>query len=180
MNRWDKNWVWMRGHVNWLEDCKDHLTLTMIREDFNDFEQMQSWQNMGFTPRTGAMFDMRYANQPPLTQRLIEYVESYNLEHVGVSYYRMDPSDNLPYHRDLYSRYISLFNLENRKKDIVRMIFFPENRKPGHIFEIDNTIVDWKAGDWVAWRYDAPHLAANMGHTPRYSIQVTGVMRENI
>lgn len=180
MNRWDKDWTWMRGHVNWLTDYKDHRTLPMVREEFNDEEQMQDWVNMGFSPRTGAMFDMRHTNQPPLTQIFIEYAESRGLENIGISYYRMDPGDNLPYHRDLYRKYISLFNLEYRKKDIVRMIFFPEDRSPGHIFEIENKIIDWKAGDWVAWRYDAPHLAANMGNTPRYSIQLTGVMRENI
>lgn len=180
MNRWDNNWSWMRGHVNWLENTTDHLTLKMIREEFNDNWQIDNWKIQGHTPRTGAMFDMRFVNQPPITQKLIDYVEKQGLEHVGVSYYRMDPGDNLPYHNDSYSKYISLFNLEKRKKNIVRFIFFPEDRQPGHIFEIDGSIVNWRAGDWVAWRFDVPHLAANMGHSPRFSIQVTGVMSENI
>lgn len=174
------NWSWMKGHVNWLEENNSHRGLTMVREDFNDEEQLKAWRLQGFTPRTGAMFDMRYANQPALTQQLIDYVQKQNFEHIGVSYYRMDPGDNLPYHKDTYKKYISVFNLEERKQNIVRYIFFPEHRKPGHIFEVDGNIINWRAGDWVSWRYDTPHMAANFGIEPRYTIQVTGVQREDI
>lgn len=180
MNNWKNDFSWMKGHVTWLEENKDHRCLTMVREDFNDTAQVQAWCNQGFTPRTGFMFDMRHANQPPLTQKLIAYAEDQGLEHIGVSYYRMDPGDNLPYHSDLYVKYISIFNLEHRKKDIIRFIFFPEDRHAGHIFEIDGKLFDWRSGDWIAWKYDTPHLAANLGIVPRYTIQVTGVLRENI
>jgi hypothetical protein len=178
MSQWSTEWTWIKGHVTWLEDSKEHLSLTMVREEFNDIEQSNAWQSQGFNPRTGRLFDMRYENQPLLTQKLIAYAELEGLEHVGVSYYMMESGDNLPYHTDTYNKYISLFNLENRKKKIVRFIFFPEDRKPGHIFEIDGKIFDWKAGDWIAWKWDTPHMAANMGLAPRYSIQVTGVLRE--
>lgn len=174
------DWTWMKGHVTWLEETTDYRSLTMVREKFNDNSQMQAWKTMGFSPRTGALFDMRYPNQPELNKQITEYVEKQGYENIGISYYRMDPGDNLPYHSDLYSRYISIFDLEKRKKDIVRFIFFPEDRKPGHIFEVDGRLIDWRAGDWVAWKYDTPHLAANLGIVSRYTIQVTGVLRENI
>lgn len=180
MNSWTTNWTWMKGHVTWLESVTEHHSLTMVREEFNDTAQIQSWINQGFQPRTGAMFDMRHISQPTITAKLISYVESQGLENVGVSYYRMDPGDNLPIHSDLYKKYISLFNLEDRKENIIRYIFFPEDRQPGHIFEVDGKIIDWRAGDWVAWKYDTIHMAANMGYSPRYTIQVTGVLRENI
>jgi hypothetical protein len=174
------DWTWMKGHVTWLEEVSEHRNLPMVREEFNDSAQMQAWQSMGFTPRTGALYDMRHADQPDLNKQIIEYVEKQGLEHIGVSYYRMDPGDNLPYHSDLYSKYISIFDLEKRKKNIVRFVFFPEHRKPGHIFEVDGKLIDWKAGDWVAWKFDTPHLAANLGIVSRYSIQVTGVLREDL
>jgi hypothetical protein len=180
MNSWKNDFLWTKGHVTWLKESQDYRCLTMVREDFNDTAQVQTWRNQGFTPRTGVMYDMRYVNQPPLTQKLISYVEDQGLEHIGVSYYRMDQGDNLPYHSDLYSKYISVFNLEQRKKDIVRFVFFPEDRQPGHILEIDGKLFDWRGGDWVAWKYDTPHLAANLGSAPRYTIQVTGVLREDI
>jgi hypothetical protein len=92
----------------------------------------------------------------------------------------METGDNLPYHSDTYKRYIKIYELEERTELIVRYIFFVEDRKPGHILEVDGSIVDWKSGDYVAWRYDVPHLAANLGLAPRYTIQLTGVLREDI
>lgn len=177
MNPWPKDFTWMKGHVTWLENDDTVKTLTFFHEDFNDSEQVKTWELQGHKPRTGMMYDMRNENQPALTQKLIKYAEHNGLEHVGVSYYCMHAGDNLPYHSDRYAAYIPRFNLEERKKNIVRFIFFPYDRKPGHMLEIDGKLIDWKAGDWVAWKYNTPHLAANMGLAPRYSIQVTGVIK---
>lgn len=178
MNQWN-NFSWMRGHVNWLKNSKDYINLNYFKENFNDYDQVESWQELGHQPRTGSLYDMRYDYQPTLTTKLTNYVERHGLEYIGVSYYRMDPGDNLPVHSDSYSRYITLFDLMTRRENIIRYIFFPQDRQSGHIFEIDGNIIDWKAGDYIAWRYDTPHLAANLGSTPRYSIQVTGILRDN-
>jgi hypothetical protein len=35
-------------------------------------------------------------------------------------------------------------------------------------------MVSWVAGQTVEWQYDAPHMAANMGTEPRYTLQITG------
>jgi hypothetical protein len=35
-------------------------------------------------------------------------------------------------------------------------------------------VVKWRAGDVIEWCYDTPHMAANMGSTARYTLQVTG------
>jgi hypothetical protein len=35
-------------------------------------------------------------------------------------------------------------------------------------------VTEWQAGDVVEWTYDTPHLAANMGIDPRYTLQITG------
>ena len=180
MSLWNEKWSYLKGHVNWLEGDESYKNLNYARENFNDQSQLTLWQHLGFIPRTGKMYDMRHEMQPALTQKLIDFAEKENLENIGVSYYVMEPGDNLPYHQDLYSKYIEIFSLQNRKENIVRYIFFPEERQAGHIFEIDGKIIDWRAGDYVAWRYDTPHLAANLGYKRRYSIQVTGVLRENI
>ena len=153
--------------------------LPYVREEFNDSEQLATWGAMGHQPRTGALFDMRNPNQPNTTQQLIEWAAQ--LEYVGVSYYKMAPGDNLPYHSDTYKKYINLFNLQTRNMQIWRYVFFVEDWKPGHIFEIANRpFSNWKAGDWVSWRYDVPHMAANLGIENRYTIQLTGVEIESI
>ena len=78
-------------------------------------------------------------------------------------------------------RYIELFNLENpqryghTRRFIRRAIVFLEDWASGHYLEVDNEpVVKWSAGDVVVWEYDTPHLAANMGTTPRYTLQITG------
>lgn len=180
MNQWTSKWTWIKGHAPWVAETIDYRSLAMVREDFNDQDQLGRWRSWGFSPRTGAMFDMRNENQPPMTQKLIDYVTAQGFSNIGVSYYRMDPGDNLPYHSDTYTRYIELHNLEDKKQNIVRFIFFPENRFAGHIFEVAGKLFDWRAGDWIAWKYDTPHMAANLGNAPRYTIQVTGVLNEDI
>jgi hypothetical protein len=94
---------------------------------------------------------------------------------IGTSYYRMDTGTILPTHGDLYLRYVDLFNLQNQEQRIRRAIVFLEDWKPGHYAEYNSTAkVDWRAGDVVEWCYDAPHMAANMGIEPRYTLQITG------
>jgi hypothetical protein len=81
----------------------------------------------------------------------------------------------LPTHGDLYLRYVDLFNLKGQEQRIRRAIVFLEDWKPGHYFEGNNDAkVNWRAGDVVEWCYDAPHLAANLGLEPRYTLQITG------
>jgi hypothetical protein len=59
-------------------------------------------------------------------------------------------------------------------------VIFLEDWQSGHYFEIDGTpITAWSAGDVITWRYDVPHVAANVGMTDRYTLQITGVPIEN-
>jgi len=162
--------VWELAHIK---------QLPYQREEFNDDEQLLTWHANGHQPRTGHLFDMRQSLQPYTTQVIIRWAEEEkDLEHVGVSYYCMRPGDNLPYHSDTYKRYIERFKLQERQDDIYRYIFFVEDWKPGHIFEVDGTpFTKWWGGDYVGWRFDTPHMAANLGIEPRYTIQLTGVLR---
>ena len=46
-----------------------------------------------------------------------------------------------------------------------------------NISEIEDTVItDWRAGDYVVWKNDTQHLAANVGKTARYTLQITGVI----
>ena len=52
-----------------------------------------------------------------------------------------------------------------------------EDWQSGHVFEIEKQpIVEWRAGDYVVWKNDTLHLAANVGKTSRYTLQITGVI----
>jgi uncharacterized protein YijF (DUF1287 family) len=81
-------------------------------------------------------------------------------------------------HKDHYNKYSELYNIKDRNL-IIRAIVFLEDWKSGHCFEIDNTpITQWRAGDWVSWLFDTPHMAANIGVEDRYTLQITGVSKK--
>lgn len=175
------DWDRAKGHIDnrqfWhIDEIKE---LPFTREEFNDPIQLAKWKDNGLSPRVGMMYDMKHAYQPPTTDLLIKWAHMRDLRHIGISYYKMQPGDNLPYHSDTYARYIQLHNLDKKRDRIYRYLFFVEARLPGHIMEVDGHIVDWIAGDYVAWKYDTPHMAANLGPYDRYTIQLTGVWGEN-
>jgi hypothetical protein len=70
---------------------------------------------------------------------------------------------------------VQLFGLQGQEHTIRRAVVFLEDWSPGHYAEyIDEPFVNWKAGDTVEWSYDTPHMAANLGVQPRYTLQITG------
>jgi hypothetical protein len=156
----------------WDDEFK---TLDYINETFNDVESLKRWTALGYANKfTGDMCDMR-SPQPSWNQQFVNIYEQMGWKDLGTSYYRMGTGTILPAHSDLYLRYIDLFNLQGQEQRIRRAIVFLEDWKPGHYFEGNNVAkINWRAGDVVEWQYDAPHLAANMGLEPRYTLQITG------
>lgn len=145
-------------------------------EPFNNPDDIRRWLDMGFSNKfTGAMCDMRKP-QPVWTNAIIaKFEEQLKWKDVCTSYYQMNPGTILPEHSDTYKRYIEIFKLEKLHASIFRAVVFLEEWQSGHYLEVaGEPIVKWLAGDVVTWWYDTPHLAANMGYTPRYTLQITG------
>ena len=156
----------------WDEEYKH---LEYIREPFNDLESVIKWTNQGYSDKfTGFMCDMR-SPQPTWNQRIIDMFDGKGWKDIGTSYYRMDTGTVLPNHGDLYKKYVELFDLQGKEQTIYRAILFLEDWKPGHYAEYNySPFVDWRMGDCVVWQYDMPHMAANLGLDPRYTLQITG------
>jgi len=152
-----------------------YQTLDYINEPFNDTESLNQWTQQGYATKfTGDMCDMR-SQQPTWNSGFVEYFHDRGWKDVGTSYYRMNTGTVLPTHSDLYRRYIELFDLEGREQRIHRAIIFLQDWRPGHYAEYEGRpFVNWSAGDVVEWQYDAPHMAANLGLDPRYTLQITG------
>lgn len=113
--------------------------------------------------------------QPRWNHQFIEHFNMLGWKDIGTSYYRMNTGTVLPTHQDLYAKYIDLFQLQGQEHTIRRAIVFLEDWQPGHYAEyMDSPFVEWKAGDTVEWPYATPHMAANLGVTPRYTLQITG------
>jgi hypothetical protein len=156
----------------WDDEFKQ---LDYINENFNDPAQQAVWMAQGFANRfTGDMCDMR-SPQPAWNTAFVNTFEQLGWQDIGTSYYRMMPGTVLPTHGDLYKKYVEIFNLQGREHTIRRAIVFLEDWQPGHYAEYHgDPYVSWIAGATVEWIYDTPHLAANLGSTPRYTLQITG------
>jgi hypothetical protein len=153
----------------------EYKHLEYINESFNDTLLQTQWISQGYADKfTGDMCDMR-SPQPTWNQRFIDMFAGQGWQDIGTSYYRMNTGTILPTHQDLYKKYIELFNLHGREHTIRRAIVFLEDWQPGHYAEYrDLAYVNWKSGAVVEWAYDVPHMAANLGPTPRYTLQITG------
>jgi len=158
--------------VFWNDEFKK---LNYLNEEFNDLANLQYWLDLGFANRfTGDMCDMRQP-QPSFNKKFLEIYTEMGWKDIGTSYYRMRPGTILPTHQDLYKRYVQLFDLQGRETTIRRAIVYMEDWKSGHYAEFDGRpFTEWLAGDVVEWHYDTPHLAANLGVQPRYTLQITG------
>jgi hypothetical protein len=156
----------------WNDEFK---LLDYINEPFNDIASQDQWIAAGYADKfTGDMCDMR-SKQPSWNQRFIDIFQGQGWKDIGTSYYRMNTGTVLPTHGDLYLKYIELFGLEGREHTIRRAIVFLEDWQPGHYAEyMDIAYVNWRAGSVIEWGYNTPHMAANLGLTPRYTLQITG------
>lgn len=165
--------MWKLGKISDGIIDNSFLNLNYVSEPFNDEKTLEEWKNTyGDIFSTGEMADFRQS-QPEWTTNIINYL---NLKLSGSSYYRMTPGKILPYHRDTYKRYIDYYKILDLNS-IHRAIVFLEDWQPGHVFEIDGyPITNYRAGTFVMWNYDTPHLAANLGLNDRYTLQITGVL----
>ena len=153
----------------------EYKNLNYVREPFNDPVSVNTWVTQGYSgPFTGLMCDMR-TPQPSWNQQFVNIFTARGWKDIGTSYYKMDTGVVLPDHRDLYTRYVELFNLSGLEHTIHRAIVFLEDWQSGHYAEYDHEpFVGWRAGDCMTWCNDTPPLAANIGLLPRYTLQITG------
>lgn len=154
-----------------------HRALAYVNEPFNDPVSLNEWRRLGYTQTrfTGDMYDMR--NREP--DWIDGFRKIFPWKYFSWSVYRMSPGCVLPNHGDTYARFREIYNIDNIN-DIHRAVVYLEDWQSGHYGEIDGVpLIRWQAGDWVAWKGDTLHLAANNGMTDRYTLQITGVPVED-
>ena len=136
---------------------------------------VNSWITQGYQSKiTGDLCDMRH-QLPSWNQKFIDLFESRGWKDIGTAYYRMPTGTVMPTHSDLYVKYIDIFKLKGQENNIRRAIVLVEDWKSGHYLEVlGNPVVNWQAGTVVEWTYNTPHMAANIGPEPRYTLQITG------
>jgi len=156
----------------------EHRNLPFVNEPFNNSQDLETWRELGYTQTrfTGDMYDMRQT-EPAW---IIPFRDLIAMPNFSWSVYCMRPGDCLPPHSDLYRAFRRIHNLTD-SQSIRRYVVFLEPRQSGHFFEIDGEqISDWRAGTTVMWDNDTVHAAGNMGLTNRYTLQLTGTVRNSI
>ena len=151
-----------------------HRDLHYINEPFNDTVTQKIWEDRGFLNQrfTGDLYDMR---QPEPTW-MAYFRHWLPLRYFSWSVYRMTPGTVLPEHSDTYGKFREIYDV-TPDAVIRRYVIFLEDWQSGHYCEIDDApVVNWTQGKGVFWNGDTPHIAANIGRTDRYTLQITGVI----
>lgn len=164
---------WFTGAIEakWGE----YKNLPYTNKPFNDNVTMTQWVHRGhrYDKYTGDIIDFK-----DLPDWVMPIAESTGMSNVGASLYKMTPGCVLPQHQDTYEMYKRVHNITHNR--IRRIVVFLEDWQSGHYLEVNgNPIVNWSAGQWVGWNYSCPHLAANIGSTDRYTMQITGIYNED-
>ena len=152
---------------------KEYKNLEYINKPFNDQTTIEKWKSLGhnYQRYTGSMYDQSNT----LPDWCYEILNHIPLNKSTITLYCMEPGIIMPEHSDTFSKYREIMNLSDND-NVGRAIIFLEDWKSGHYFELDETpIVNWKMGDYVLWKNDTPHMAANLGKENRYTMQITGI-----
>jgi len=96
---------------------------------------------------------------------------------VGLAFDKSDPGYIIPMHRDHFKNYCDRFG--HARHNVKRRLVFLEGWKDGHYFQLEDKVYHhWSSGDWAEWSSEQPHMGANVGSQPRYTLQITGVPNE--
>jgi hypothetical protein len=152
---------------------KEYKNLEYINKPFNNKNTIDNWRSLGhnYEKYTGLMRDQ----SNPLPEWCSKIIESIPLNKSTITLYCMTPGTIMPEHSDKFIRYREIMDLKETD-DVGRAVIFLEDWKSGHYFEINEIpVVNWKKGDYVMWKNNVPHMAANLGKENRYTMQVTGI-----
>lgn len=158
------------GHKKpfWLDHYK-HLEYS--RKSSGNSAEEARWRSQGFNHQwfTGEMSIIPH-NTKSWAADLFNWFPGVN---TGLTIYKMSTGVIMPTHIDKFSFYKTICNV-HENQTIFRAIVFLEDWQSGHIFEIENNLFSsWNAGDYVVWDEQTPHMAANLGTSPRYTAQIT-------
>ena len=155
---------WKRGNIGRFWEAASYKHLPYVKKLSPDING-KVWNENQY----GSVYD----GTNPMPEWINYFEGMFGLKDQTYSFYKMTSGEAMPKHIDHYRTYQELFNVEYRS--VRRVIVMLENWKPGHYLEaIGVPYVNWIAGTVVQWDYDAPHMAANIGLEPRYTLQITG------
>lgn len=105
-------------------------------------------------------------------QRFGYVLDHFELNDPVYAFAKYTPGMILPWHKDNYPTYAKNKGAEVDR--IVRVMIFLHSPQPGHQLWIEDEYCTGPAGTWFSWQGATKHMAANLGETDRYVIQITG------
>jgi len=110
---------------------------------------------------------------PDEVENVFGYVLSFfDIKDSVYAFAKYKPGLILPWHKDNYPTYAR--NKNAKVEDIVRIMIFMHDPAPGHQLWIEDRFCTGPAGSWFSWQGSTKHMAANLGESDRYVIQITG------
>lgn len=158
------------------------------RRQFPNNDIVERWKQNGhwYVNYTG-MIREEYRGVPKWCHNIVNSLKKkyipigdkwYFMKDTSLSLYRMPPGTIMPEHEDTYPKFKELFS-ENDPNKICRVLVFLDDWKSGHYFELDRKpYVNWSKGNYVYWRGETPHIAANLGVEDRYTMQITATLTD--
>jgi hypothetical protein len=168
----------LSGQITPCWDMDEVRGLDYFYEPFNDPQSVELWKkiyNSEFS--IGMQADFR-SRQPLCQEQIFTDIQSQELDisNQGFSWYRMLPGDIIPEHGDTYASYCRYHNVP--KHQAVRILVLLEDWRPGYLLEVaGKSYSHYPAGTWVLWHADTPHMAGNLSHVPRYTLQITATKK---
>ena len=146
-----------------------NVTLEGRAEEFE--EQNRQYIEWGYLPENTA-----YSQTFDVGNEVLAYAETL-FPRCSVSIIKQNPGNTIPSHLDTFYTFCKRHNV--KPDEVIRLNIFLEDWKTGHYLEInENPVLQWKRGDAIIISTDEYHLSGNMGITPKYTMQVTGVRDE--
>lgn len=156
----------------------DHVLTQLPFEYRCDFETTLTMSDPQDADRYRGRIGLSHYNSQTIAQQFGLVGQFDWLSDCVYAVHLMPPGHLLPNHSDHYQTYSQRRGIQDLAS-IMRVIVFLQDWQPGHILQIDQTLhTEWKAGDWVSWSGTTSHLAANLGSTNRYTLQITGQQKE--
>lgn len=106
-----------------------------------------------------------------------ELEDKLNIDVISVSTIMQPPGNSIPLHRDTFFQIKTKY--PDNKRTIVRCNIFLEDWKAGHFLQYDDKIhTHWKKGDGHMWDSEVLHIGANAGMENKYTLQISGFLKQ--
>ena len=163
-------------HITPFWSTEDYAKLHYTAEYFRDSSQLDEWKIAGHHLPNTTIGIFPVTSPTEFSTKIESYFG--HLHHIGICFHLLLPGHYLPLHSDAYGFYTKKYGITDINK-IHRYIMFLEDSQPGHLLTVGDTIYSqWCAGDVKSFSGAMPHSAINLGMTPRYTLQITGIVNE--